>query len=148
MQEVMRLVLEAYYEPQFRTSSHGFRPNRGCHTALTEIHKNWIGTKWFIEGDLKACFDSLDHDVVVSIIGRKVKDERFLKLLRDMLKAGYMENWKYHVTYSGTPQGGVLTPPTQWKTFLKSLIKFPRVFSILRGFNSAITVIVILCIKF
>ena len=55
--EVVRLILEAYYEPQFSHRSHGFRPNRGCHTALTEIHDWWRGTAWFIEGDIKGCFD-------------------------------------------------------------------------------------------
>ena len=110
LQEVIRSILEAYYEPQFRPSSHGFRPNRGCHTALTQIEQTWKGTVWFIEGDISKCFDSLDHQVLVSILGENIKDSRFLRLLENLLKAGYLEGWKYNATYSGTPQGGVVSP--------------------------------------
>lgn len=110
LQEVMRLVLEAYYEPQFRDSSHGYRPGRGCHTALQQIQNNWTGTKWFIEGDIKGCFDNIDHDILLATIAEDIQDNRFIKLLRGMLEAGYMEKWNYHKTYSGTPQGGVLSP--------------------------------------
>jgi group II intron reverse transcriptase/maturase len=110
VQEVMRLILEAYYEPQFSNHSHGFRPNRGCHTALTAIMRPWTGTKWFIEGDIKGCFDNIDHQVLLSIIAEKIHDNRFLRLLSYMLKAGYVEDWRYNHTYSGTPQGGVISP--------------------------------------
>jgi retron-type reverse transcriptase len=88
LQEVMRLILEAYYEPQFRECSHGFRPRRGCHTALKAIQRTWAGTKWFIETDIKGCFDNISHDVLLTILGRNIKDERFLKLVKGMLKAG------------------------------------------------------------
>lgn len=111
LQEVIRTVLEAYYEPQFSEHSHGFRPGKGCHTALREIYA-WKGTKWFIEGDIKGCFDNIDHDALLEIIGRNIGDYRLLKLLKEMLKVGYLQDWSYHQTYSGTPQGGVLTPPT------------------------------------
>ena len=110
MQEVIRLVLEAYYEPQFSEDSHGYRPSRGCHTALQDIKHGWTGTKWFIEGDIKGCFDHIDHDTLLGILARHIKDNRFLKLIRTMLKAGYIEDWKYHATYSGAPQGGVVSP--------------------------------------
>jgi group II intron reverse transcriptase/maturase len=110
VQEVVRSLLEAYYEPQFDTGSHGFRPERGCHTALQAIKHVWTGTVWFIEGDISKCFDSLDHDVLLSILGDKVKDNRFLELIRRMLKAGYLEEWRYNATISGTPQGGVVSP--------------------------------------
>jgi group II intron reverse transcriptase/maturase len=110
VQEVMRLVLEAYYEPQFSSHAHGFRPGRGCHTALAEIADKWKGTRWFIEGDIKGCFDNIDHDILLGLIGKNIKDNRLLKLLRQMLKAGYLDNWRYHHTYSGTPQGGVISP--------------------------------------
>lgn len=108
--EVVRLILEAYYEPQFSRRSHGFRPNRGCHTALTEIHERWRGTAWFIEGDIKGCFDNLDHEVLLSILAERIHDNRFLRLLENMLKAGYLEDWTYHKTLSGAPQGGVVSP--------------------------------------
>ena len=109
LQEVMRMVLEAYYEPQFRNSSHGFRPQRGCHTALDTIQK-WKGTRWFIEGDIKGCFENIDHHVIIEILKRNIKDKDFLKLIRDMLKAGYMEEWKHYSNFSGTPQGGIISP--------------------------------------
>lgn len=110
VQEVIRMILEAYYEPQFRDSSHGFRPNRGCHTALQWIKRRWRGTKWFIEGDIKACFDTISPDLIIAILSRKIEDKRLLKLIREMLAVGYMEDWQYHATYSGVPQGGVISP--------------------------------------
>ncbi len=108
--EVIRMVLSTYYEPQFNKHSHGFRDQKGCHTALQEIGITWTGIKWFIEGDIKGCFDNIDHDVLLQIIAKKIKDKSLLKLLKQMLKAGYMKDWKYHNTYSGTPQGNVLSP--------------------------------------
>ena len=98
VQDVMRMILEAYYEPQFRDCSHGFRPQRGCHTALREIYNNWAGVKWFIELDIRRCFDKIDWNVLMNILRTKIKDDRFLKLIRDMLEAGYMEGWVYHRT--------------------------------------------------
>lgn len=123
VQAAMQLVLESYYEPQFSKHSHGFRPNRGCHTALNEVVDEWTGTVWFIEGDIKGCFDHIDHELLINILGRKIKDTRFLELIRDMLEAGYMENWRYNQTYSGTPQGGTLSPLLA-NIFLHELDKF------------------------
>jgi group II intron reverse transcriptase/maturase len=110
LQEVIRLILDAYYEPQFSDHSHGFRPQRGCHTALTEIYCTWRGTAWFIEGDITACFDSLDHHVLLSILRERLHDNRFLRLIENLLRAGYLEDWKYHATLSGSPQGGIVSP--------------------------------------
>jgi group II intron reverse transcriptase/maturase len=108
--EVVRLLLEAYYEPSFSGFSHGFRRGRGCHTALREINNTWTGTAWFVEGDISDCFGSLDHEILLSIMAEKIKDQRFLRLIRNMLKAGYLEDWDYHETLSGCPQGGVVSP--------------------------------------
>ena len=108
--EVVRLLLEAYYEPQFSSSSHGFRPRRGCHTALPDIAYAWTGTTWFIEGDISDCFGSLDHSMLLEILGEKIHDNRFLRLIKQMLRAGYLEDWKWNATLSGAPQGGVLSP--------------------------------------
>ncbi|MFF0067264.1 reverse transcriptase domain-containing protein [Streptomyces sp. NPDC005279] len=108
--EVVRLLLEAYYEPTFSDRSHGFRPRRGCHTALREVDHTWTGTSWFIEGDIADCFGSLDHEVLLSILGEKIHDQRFLRLVRNMLTAGYLEDWKWGATLSGAPQGGVASP--------------------------------------
>ena len=110
LQEVIRKILEAYYEPQFPDHSHGFRPDRGCHTALSEVVTHWTGVRWFVEGDIKGCFDNIDHEVLLSVLGEKLHDNRFLRLLNYPLKKGYMEDWKYGRTLSGTPQGGVISP--------------------------------------
>lgn len=110
VQEVLRMVLEAVYEPIFLTVSHGFRPKRSCHTALSSLKKEFTGTRWFVEGDIKGCFDNIDHAVLVSLLNNKVKDARIIKLIYKFLKAGYIENWQYHKTYSGTPQGGIISP--------------------------------------
>lgn len=110
VQEAIRLLLEAYYEPRFRDCSHGFRPGRGCHTALTRVHEKFTGTTWFIEGDIHGCFDEIDHAVLEEILSRDIHDGRLLNLIRMCLKAGYVEDWTYHQTYSGAPQGGVLSP--------------------------------------
>jgi group II intron reverse transcriptase/maturase len=108
--EVVRLLLEAYYEPQFSGRSHGFRPGRGCHTALREVADTWSGTAWFVEGDVADCFGSFDHQVMLSILAEKIHDNRFLRLMRNMLTAGYLEDWRWNATLSGAPQGGVASP--------------------------------------
>jgi group II intron reverse transcriptase/maturase len=108
--EVVRLLLEAYYDVQFSDRSHGFRPRRGCHTALDEVVRTWKGTHWFIEGDVSDCFGSLDHDIMLSILGEKIHDNRFLRLISHMLRAGYLEDWRWNATLSGAPQGGVASP--------------------------------------
>ena len=110
VQDIIRMYLEAIYEPVFSDRSHGFRPNRSCHTALQQISRGFNGIKWFIEGDIRGCFDNINHPVLLSILTKKIKDSKFINLIRKFLKAGYMENWKYHATYSGTPQGGILSP--------------------------------------
>jgi len=110
LQEVVRSILEAYYEPQFDDASHGFRPGRGCHTALDKIYKSWKGTVWFIEGDIKGCFDNIDHTVLLAILREKIHDGRFTNLIAGALQAGYLEEWRRHPTFSGTPQGGVISP--------------------------------------
>ena len=110
LQEVIRSLLEAYYDPQFSLHSHGFRAGRGCHSALEEITQHWRGVKWYIEGDISRCFDSLAHDVMLSILREKLHDNRFLRLLASLFKAGYLEDWTYHETLSGVPQGSVVGP--------------------------------------
>ncbi len=110
LQEVIRMVLAAYYEPQFSDRSHGFRPARGCGTAISEIYHTWRGTAWFIEGDIKGCFDNIDHAVLLSILAENIHDKRFLRLVSELLKAGYVEDWRYNKTLSGTPQGGIVSP--------------------------------------
>ena len=110
VQEALRMILEAIYEPLFLDCSHGFRPKRSCHTALDKLKYQFGGVRWFVEGDIKGCFDNINHDALVGFIGSKVKDARIVKLVYKFLKAGYLEDWVYHKTYSGTPQGGILSP--------------------------------------
>lgn len=110
VQEVIRMILEAIYEDSFEETSHGFRPNRSCHTALNHIRTVLTGTKWFIEGDIKGFFDNINHQILINTLKERIADERFIRLIRKFLNAGYVENWKFHKTYSGTPQGGIISP--------------------------------------
>jgi group II intron reverse transcriptase/maturase len=111
VQEVIRLILDAYYDPQFSDRSHGFRRNRGCHTALMEIHRRWTGTVWFIEADISQYFDKLDHSVLLAILREKIHDGRFIGLIDGLLRAGYLDEvWRFNRTLSGVPQGGVVSP--------------------------------------
>ena len=110
IQDAIRQILEAIYEPIFIDDSHGFRPGRSCHTAFDRIKYGFNGTKWFIEGDIKGCFDNIDHKMMLNILSEKIKDSKLINLIGAFLKAGYMEEWKYFQTYSGTPQGGILSP--------------------------------------
>ena len=104
------MILEAIYEGHFEYTSHGFRPHRSCHTALTHIQDKFTGAKWFIEGDIKGFFDNIKHEILVNILKERIADERFIRLIRKFLKAGYAEQWKFHNTHSGTPQGGIVSP--------------------------------------
>ena len=110
LQEVLRSLLEPYYEPRFSNHSHGFRPERSCHSALREIQSQWKGTTWFIEGDIKGCFDNSDHEILLSIIRRDIHDDRLLRLLNGLVKAGYVADWTWHENAAGTPQGGIISP--------------------------------------
>ena len=110
VQEVIRMILEAIYEGYFEYTSHGFRPFKSCHTALSSIQKRFVGAKWFIEGDIKGFFDNIDHCVLIGILEERINDVRFIRLIRKFLKAGYVEHWQFNHTYSGTPQGGIISP--------------------------------------
>ena len=110
VQEALRMLLQAVYEPVFLNCSHGFRPSKSCHTALAEVKKEFTGARWFVEGDIKGCFDNIDHTVLVGLINKKIKDAKLIKLIHKFMKAGYVEDWRYHGTYSGTPQGGIISP--------------------------------------
>jgi group II intron reverse transcriptase/maturase len=123
VQEALRMILQAVYEPVFLNCSHGFRPNRSCHTALTEVKKEFTGARWFVEGDIKGCFGNIDHSVLVGLINSKIKDARLIKLIHKFMKAGYVEDWRYHGTYSGTPQGGIVSPILS-NIYLHGLDKF------------------------
>lgn len=110
VQEVVRMLMESIWESTFLNCSHGFRPKRSCHTALDSIQKTFGGVKWFIEGDISKFFDTIDHHVLISLLRRRIQDERFISLIWKFLKAGYLENWQFHTTYTGTPQGSIISP--------------------------------------
>jgi len=110
VQEIVRMILERIYEPVFSEASHGFRPKKSCHTALLKIQATFTGVKWFVEGDIQACFDSFDHHIIINLLRRRIDDEKFINLMWKFLKAGYMEQWKYHKTYTGVPQGSGMSP--------------------------------------
>ena len=110
VQEVIRMILESIYERQFEKISHGFRPQRSCHTALSDIDKTFGGVKWFVEGDIKGFFDNINHEILIGILKERITDERFMRLIRKFLNAGYIEDWNFHNSYSGTPQGGIVSP--------------------------------------
>lgn len=132
VQEVLRMILEAIYEGQFENTSHGFRPHRSCHTALNQVQKEFTGVRWFIEGDIQGFFDNINHNSMIGILAERIKDDRFLRLIRKFLNAGYLENWTYHKTYSGTPQGGIISPILA-NIYLDKLDKF--VSDLAKSFN-------------
>lgn len=125
VQEIVRMILEAIYEGQFEHCSHGFRPKRSCHTALMQIKTTYRGVKWFVEGDIKGFFDNIHHEVLVNILRERIADERFIRLIRKFLNAGYVEDWVFHKTYSGTPQGGIISPILA-NIYLDKLDKYMR----------------------
>ena len=136
LQEVVRMILEAIYERQFEKTSHGFRPLRSCHTALSDIQKTFSGVKWFVEGDIKGFFDNINHEILIGILKERIADERFIRLIRKFLNAGYIEDWNFHNSYSGTPQGGIVSPILA-NIYLDKLDKFMKEYTenLIRGKN-------------
>jgi len=110
VQGAMLFILEAIFEPSFSTHSHGFRPERGCHSALGEIKRTFSAVNWFIEGDISKCFDSFDHKLLVKMTSLRIKDKAFLDLLHKALKAGYLFQGQYFSPDLGTPQGSLISP--------------------------------------
>lgn len=112
VQKAIQVVLEIIYEPEFLDVSHGFRPKRGCHTALYELYRKGTHYAWAIEGDIEKCFDTIKHDVLVKLIARRIRDDKTLTLIRKTLKAGYVDPETKMVTKPslGTPQGSVISP--------------------------------------
>jgi len=110
VQGAARMILEAIYDDSFEDTSHGFRPGKSCHTALRQIQNRFTRCKWFVEGDIKGFFDNIDHNTLINILRKRIKDEKFLRLIRKFLNAEYMEDNKFHETYSGAVQGGIVSP--------------------------------------
>ena len=110
VQTAMLLALEAIFEPSFHTHSHGFRPGKGCHTALKEVKNTFAGVNWFIEGDISKCFDSFDHKLLIQAVARRIDDKGFIDLLHKALRAGYLFQGKFFSPSLGTPQGSIVSP--------------------------------------
>lgn len=110
VQEILRQILEAIYEPNFSDMSHGFRPEKSCHTALLQVKTNFTGVKWWVEGDIKGFFDNINHHTLTNILRKRIRDEKFLRLIWKFLRAGYIFEKQLHSTYGGTPQGGIVSP--------------------------------------
>lgn len=108
--EVVRLILDAYFDIQMSEHSHGFREGRGCGSALREIYYTWRGTTWLIEGDIADCFGTLSHELLISALSERFHDGRFIHLVKKLLDAGYLEDWRFHRTLNGVPQGSILSP--------------------------------------
>ncbi|PEK62677.1 reverse transcriptase/maturase family protein [Bacillus pseudomycoides] len=123
LQTVVKYILESIYERSFSDRSHGYRPNKSCHTAIKKIADTFNGIKWFVEGDIKGFFDNIDHSILINLLRKRIMDEKFLRLIWKFLKAGYVEDWKYHNSYSGTPQGGIISPILS-NIYLNELDKF------------------------
>jgi group II intron reverse transcriptase/maturase len=110
VQEVVRIILERIYEPAFEDCSHGFRPGRSPHSALANIGNQWSSIKWIVDMDIRSYFDTINHQLLMGLLKKKIEDKRFLNLIQAMLDAGYLEDWHYHATYSGVPQGSIVSP--------------------------------------
>lgn len=123
VQQIIKLILEAIYEPNFSDNSHGFRENMGCHTALKSFRTNWSGVNWIVEGDIEGFFDNISHDILISLLRERIADERFINLIRKALNAGYLEFGMFHNTVVGTPQGSVVSP-TLANIYLDGFDKF------------------------
>ena len=110
VQEAIRIILECIYEPTFSNLSHGFRPKRSTQSALAEV-ETWKGTTWFIEGDISACFDEIDHRTLEMILRERINDERVIRLINKIIKAGYFDMQHiYHGTKTGNAQGSCCSP--------------------------------------
>ena len=118
VQAALKLVLEPIFEADFKPCSYGFRPRRRAHDAIAEIHQFASRSyEWVFEGDIEACFDSIDHTALLDRVRRRVKDKRVLGLVKGFLRSGILgEDSRARNTVTGTPQGGIMTPPTQWAT--------------------------------
>ena len=108
VQQALRMLMEPIFEADFYTCSHGFRRNRSTHTALRDVARMFQRTTWTIEGDIVGCFDNIPHGKLMKAVEHRIADEKVLQVIQRFLAAGYLEQWQYHKTYSGTPQGGVL----------------------------------------
>src|SRR5205814_5381806 len=98
------------FDIQMSEHSHGFREGRGCGSALREIYYTWRGSTWLIEGDIADCFGTLSHELLISRLRERFHDGRFIHLVKKLLDAGYLEDWRFHRTLDGVPQGSILVP--------------------------------------
>ena len=112
VQEALRRILEAVFEPMFYDEMMGFRPNRGCHMALRKLNTmiERERTSYILDADIKGFFDHLDHEWIVRFIGSKIKDPNIIRLIRRLLRAGIMKDYQFEETEEGSGQGSVCSP--------------------------------------
>lgn len=111
VQQVMVSILEPIFEPTFSEASHGFRPNKSIHTALKAVEEKLRVCRWVIEGDISKCFDSFDHKILIEIIRKRIKCQKFINLISKALSAGFGEEGKtIEANIIGTPKGSILSP--------------------------------------
>jgi len=110
VQEVIRMLLDAIYEPRFKDCSHGFRANKGQHSSIKYVRAWFPGTIWYIEGDISKCYDSIDHDVLLALLKRRIKDKQFIRLIESALKSKVIDCKVTFTSELGTPQGSVVSP--------------------------------------